>query len=47
MFSAIVFIWILIKLQAPAWCFWLIGIGMFIRIADLFIKLGKAIGKSE
>ena len=47
MFSAIVLIWILIKLSAPAWCFWLIGIGIFIRVAELFIKLGKELGKSE
>lgn len=38
MLSTVVLIWILIKLQAPVWCFILIILRLFIWIVDLFIE---------
>lgn len=43
----IVIIWMMIKLQAPPWCFWSVGIGMLINIAQVFIAVGKEIGKNK
>lgn len=35
-------LWILIKLSAPAWCFWCVGVALFISVCEFCVKLYKA-----
>lgn len=41
MISFICLWWVGLRLQAPAWYFGLLGFGIFIRLLDIGIKLGK------
>lgn len=44
MFTAIILIWILIKLQAPTWLFWLAGVKMVWSVFEILLfvyKTGK------
>ncbi len=44
MVTGIILIWILIKLQAPTWLFWLAGVGITISIFEILqtvCKIGK------
>lgn len=44
MFTGIILIWILIKLQAPTWLFWLAGVKIawsFLEILMYVYKTGK------
>ena len=42
MFQLIVMLWILIHLQAPTWCYALLGICMIIRAIEFCCGLYKA-----
>lgn len=44
MIVGIILLWILTKLSAPVWCFWLVGIKLFICFIVFCVKLVK-IGK--
>lgn len=44
MFTEIILIWILIKLQAPTWLFWLVGVKMACSVFEILLivyKTGK------
>lgn len=44
MFTGIILIWILIKLQAPTWLFWLAGAKMTCSVLEILLivyKTGK------
>ena len=44
MVTGIILIWILIKLQAPTWLFWLVGVRITISIFEILqtvYKIGK------
>ena len=42
MLAYVAILWILVTLEAPAWCFWCIGIGIFISIVEFGAKLYEA-----
>lgn len=41
MFTGIILIWILIKLQAPTWLFWLAGVKMTWPVFEILLTVYK------
>lgn len=41
MVTGIILIWILIKLQAPTWLFWLVGVRITISVFEILLAVYK------
>ena len=41
MVTGIILIWILIKLQAPTWLFWLVGVRITISVFEILLTVYK------